>query len=102
MILQAWLTLPSCLASSSRPALARMIFWSLVMTVSPGAAVAGAAQPRPASPPPRLSSVFGNTVRQIKLKLPHKKIAALVGVAPVAHDSGTLRGQRHIAGGRGS
>ena len=25
-----------------------------------------------------------------------------VGVAPVAHDSGTLRGQRHIAGGRGS
>lgn len=31
-----------------------------------------------------------------------KKIAALVGVAPVAHDSGTLRGQRHIAGGRGS
>ena len=31
-----------------------------------------------------------------------KKIAALVGVAPVAHDSGTMRGQRHIAGGRGS
>src|SRR5208337_3112754 len=31
-----------------------------------------------------------------------KKIAALVGVAPVAHDSGTLRGQRRIAGGRGS
>src|SRR5271166_2008748 len=53
MILQAWLTLPSCLASSSRPALARMIFWSLVIT-APGAAVAGAAQPRPASPPPRL------------------------------------------------
>ena len=58
-----------CLASSSRPALARMIFWSLVMTVSPGASVAGAAQPRPAPPPPRLPSVFGNTVRQIKLKL---------------------------------
>lgn len=31
-----------------------------------------------------------------------KKIAALVGVAPVAHDSGAMRGQRHIAGGRGS
>ena len=31
-----------------------------------------------------------------------KKIAALVGVAPVARDSGTLKGQRHIAGGRGS
>jgi hypothetical protein len=32
----------------------------------------------------------------------HRKIAALVGVAPVAHDSGAWRGQRHIAGGRGS
>ena len=31
-----------------------------------------------------------------------KQIAALVGVAPVNHDSGTLRGQRHIAGGRSS
>lgn len=29
-----------------------------------------------------------------------KQIAALVGVAPVNHDSGTLTGQRHIAGGR--
>lgn len=29
-----------------------------------------------------------------------KKLAALVGVAPMAHDSGTLRGQRHISGGR--
>ncbi|WP_377810321.1 transposase [Azospirillum sp. A29] len=28
------------------------------------------------------------------------KIAALVGVAPFDRDSGTLRGQRHIAGGR--
>ena len=27
-----------------------------------------------------------------------KRIAALVGVAPVAHDNGTLRGQRRIAG----
>src|SRR5271166_3481577 len=72
MILQAWLTLPSCLTSSSRPALARMIFWSLVMTVSPEAAVAGAAQPRPASPPPRLKvRARKDTVRQIKLKLPH-------------------------------
>src|SRR5262245_1194572 len=31
IILQAWLTLPSCLASSSRPILARMIFCSVVM-----------------------------------------------------------------------
>lgn len=29
-----------------------------------------------------------------------KKLSALVGVAPIAHDSGTLRGQRHIGGGR--
>lgn len=28
------------------------------------------------------------------------EIAALVGVAPMNHDSGTLRGQRHIRGGR--
>jgi hypothetical protein len=38
--------------------------------------VAGAAQPRPAPPPPRLSSVFGNTVRQIKLKLPQISLPA--------------------------
>jgi transposase len=29
-----------------------------------------------------------------------RQAAALVGVAPFAHDSGTLRGQRHIGGGR--
>jgi len=29
-----------------------------------------------------------------------RKIAALVGVAPFDHDSGKMRGQRHIAGGR--
>nr|WP_245296584.1 transposase [Rhizobium bangladeshense] len=29
-----------------------------------------------------------------------KKVAALVGFAPVAHDSGTWRGRHHIAGGR--
>jgi len=32
----------------------------------------------------------------------HKQLSALVGVAPLNHDSGTLRGQRHIAGGRAS
>lgn len=32
--------------------------------------------------------------------LSHKQIAALVGVAPFARDSGTLRGQRSIWGGR--
>jgi hypothetical protein len=40
--------------------------------VSPGVAVAGAAQPRPAPPPPRLKvRARKDTVRQIKLKLSH-------------------------------
>jgi transposase len=34
--------------------------------------------------------------------LSHKQIATLVGVAPLAHDSGTLRGKRIIWGGRAS
>lgn len=34
--------------------------------------------------------------------LTHKQIAALVGVAPLARDSGTLRGKRMIWGGRAS
>ena len=33
-------------------------------------------------------------------RLTHRQIAALVGVAPLACDSGTLRGQRHCWGGR--
>jgi transposase len=32
--------------------------------------------------------------------LTRRQIAALVGVAPMAHDSGTMHGQRHIRGGR--
>src|SRR3954471_12498548 len=32
--------------------------------------------------------------------LNRQQIAALVGVAPMNRDSGTMRGQRHIAGGR--
>jgi len=35
-------------------------------------------------------------------KLNRQQIAALVGVAPMNRDSGTLRGQRHITGGRQS
>lgn len=35
-------------------------------------------------------------------KLNRQQIAALVGVAPMNHDSGTLRGQRAIRGGRAS
>jgi transposase len=34
-------------------------------------------------------------------KFNHKQIAALVGIAPFNHDSGTLRGKRFIQGGRG-
>jgi transposase len=33
-------------------------------------------------------------------RLSHKEIAALVGVAPLARDSGTLRGKRLVYGGR--
>ena len=35
-------------------------------------------------------------------QLTRRKIAALVGLAPVNRDSGTLRGRRTIAGGRAS
>lgn len=35
-------------------------------------------------------------------QLNRQQIAALVGVAPLNHDSGTFRGQRHIRGGRAS
>lgn len=34
--------------------------------------------------------------------LSHRAISALVGVAPMNHDSGTLRGRRAIRGGRGA
>ena len=34
--------------------------------------------------------------------LDRRRIAALVGLAPVAHDSGQHRGARHIQGGRGT
>jgi transposase len=35
-------------------------------------------------------------------RLSHKQVSALVGVAPVARDSGVLHGRRCIAGGRGA
>jgi len=34
-------------------------------------------------------------------KISHQAIVALVGLAPFNHDSGGMRGQRHIRGGRG-
>src|SRR4051794_11802005 len=70
---QAWLTLPSCLASSSRPTLARMIFCSLVMTVVLVNAEAGRCAPRPLRAQPRLMPQPNNTVCQIKSKLLHLK-----------------------------
>lgn len=33
--------------------------------------------------------------------LTNKQVSALTGLAPIARDSGTLRGRRHIGGGRG-
>jgi transposase len=35
-------------------------------------------------------------------RIEHKQLAALIGVAPINHDSGQFRGHRHIAGGRAS
>jgi transposase len=52
-------------------------------------------------------SIGPATARTLIAELPElgtltgKRIAALVGVAPVANDSGRHRGARHIAGGRG-
>jgi len=50
---------------------------------------------------------IGKTVSRILIaelpelgRLTRRKIAALVGVAPIARDSGTFRGRRMIAGGR--
>src|SRR5215469_1246177 len=79
MILQAWLTLPSCLASSSKPTLARMIFWSwvIVMVSIPGAGGRGAVPARGENPPrpPAPTSKPTTTVRLsalLHLKEPQK------------------------------
>ena len=53
-------------------------------------------------------SIGNTTARTLIAELPElgtldrRKIAALVGVAPINRDSGTFRGRRTIAGGRGS
>lgn len=68
-----------------------------------------AATPALAEPAARLTSVPGigpiiaATLLAALPELGHatpKQLAALVGVAPFARDSGTRRGERHIAGGR--
>src|SRR5262245_46288560 len=66
MILQAWLTLPSCLASSSRPTLLRMTFWSFVIVGSPLAPPPGRGD---IAPPRRLSAHRYHLIRQIKSRL---------------------------------
>src|SRR6266516_5207652 len=76
IILQAWLTLPSCLASSRSPTLARMIFWSVVMVVSSKSAEAGRfatpTAPRPAS---ACDSPWDqDTTRQVKSQLIHVSV----------------------------
>src|SRR5918993_1130767 len=71
ILLQAWLTLPSCLASSSTPTLARMIFWSLVMVGVLSNAEAGRCAPRPLRARPRLMPQPNDTACQIKSKLLH-------------------------------
>src|SRR5437868_4496973 len=53
--------------------------------------------PRPTGSMPRRSRI---SPRQRGHRLTRRKIAALVGVAPINRDSGTLRGRRTIAGGR--
>lgn len=66
IILQAWLTLPSCFASSQRPALARMIFCSLVISWSPSPPVGG---PNPgANLTPPTWSVLGKPTLIVRFK----------------------------------
>lgn len=52
---------------------------------------------------PGVGSVFSHTLLALMPelgKLTNRQAASLVGVAPYAFDSGVLRGQRHIFGGR--
>jgi transposase len=52
----------------------------------------------PASAPPTLRTLIAELPELGRLD--RRKIAALVGVAPINRDSGTMRGRRTIAGGR--
>ncbi|MEO9340619.1 IS110 family transposase [Mesorhizobium sp. SB112] len=84
---------------------------SQLISLDTSIALAVAADPHMAAAYQRLTQVPGIgavTAAIILAELPelghidHKKIAALVGVAPINRDSGRHRGERHIGGGRHS
>jgi len=86
-------------------------FKSQLIAIDTSIALAIEAEPRMANACKRLMDVPGIgsvTAAVILAELPElghidgKKIAALVGVAPINRDSGRHRGERHIAGGRHS
>lgn len=86
-------------------------FKSQLIAIDTSIALAVKTEPRMASACKRLMEVPGIgpvTAAVILAELSelghidHKKIAALVGVAPINRDSGRHRGERHIAGGRHS
>lgn len=86
-------------------------FKSQLIAIDTAIALAVEAEPRMASACKRLMEVPGIgpvTAAVLLAELPElghidgKKIAALVGVAPINRDSGRHRGERHIAGGRHS
>src|SRR5437868_2342321 len=60
IILQAWLTLPSCLASSSKPTFTRIIFCSCVMSWSPFPRRGGRGPDSRLRTAPALRLCFGN------------------------------------------
>ena len=65
--LAAWHTLPRCLASSSSPTFARMIFCSVVMVVFSNPPRRGATQPRPAPRPASAIVVPGGQNTTVRL-----------------------------------
>src|SRR5215472_15652000 len=80
MILQAWLTLPSCLASSNRPTLLRITFWSLVIVgSSPAVARRG-----DIAPPRRPAAHRFHLIRQIKSRL--LQISRVPPYSPANHN----------------
>src|ERR1700724_2046728 len=75
-ILQAWLTLPSCLASSNKPTFPLIIFWSLVIV---GVLIKrrGRALRNPASSAPGLGSRFGLMTPNVRSNINYYSFAHL-------------------------